>query len=235
MKLHTNPGQGTNVITRLAPAVRDPNRVNVFIDGRFDFSLEISQVVDLEVKVGQHLTTKRLQELRQASEFGKLYQRSLEWVLTRPHSLREVRDYLKRRKLKRSQLNRARARDGLRPLSEFDDATLNLVYERLIERGYLNDQKFAAYYVENRYLKKGISQKRLRAELMKKGVANEIINSVLAQGSRDERSEIQKTIAKKRKRYDNDYKLVAYLIRQGYDYQLAKDEVAKLKDVDSEN
>lgn len=230
MKLHTNPGQGVNVITRLAPAVRDPNRVNVFIDGRFDFSLEISQVVDLEVKVGQHLTSKRLQELQQASEFGKLYQRSLEWVLTRPHSLREVRDYLKRRKLKRIQLNRARVRDGLRPLTEFDDTILDLVYERLIERGHLNDQKFAAYYVENRYLKKGISQKRLRAELMKKGVANEIINNVLEQGSRNEKSEIQKTIAKKRKRYDNDYKLIAYLVRQGYDYQLAKDEVAKLKD-----
>lgn len=217
-------GVGLNIITKLAPAVRDQTRVNVFVNGRFDFSLDVAQVVDFGLKVGQRLNNKKLQELRQASEFGKLYQRTLEWLLTRPHSMRETRDYLKRRKLKRIQLNRVRAREEKRPLPEFDDAILEAVFERLLQRGYLDDQKFASYYAENRSVKKGISQKRLRAELMKKGVDNDTIANILEQGKREDRTEIRKAIAKKRKRYTND-KLLAYLIRQGFDYQLAKSEI----------
>ena len=53
--------------------------------------------VDFKLKVGLVLTEERLAELKKASEFGKLYQRALEWVLVRPRSEREVRDYLKRR------------------------------------------------------------------------------------------------------------------------------------------
>lgn len=226
-------GVGLNIITKLAPAVRDQTRVNVFVNGRFDFSLDVAQVVEFGLKIGQRLNNKRLQELRQASEFGKLYQRTLEWLLTRPHSMRETRDYLKRRKLKRIQLNRARVREEKRPLPEFDDVILEAVFERLLQRGYLNDQKFASYYVENRFIKKGVSQKRLRAELMKKGVDNDIIANILDQGKRDDRSEIRKAIAKKRKRYTND-KLLAYLVRQGFDYQLAKTEIAQTQEAAAE-
>ena len=39
--------------TKMTPGVRDPNRVNVFLDGRFAFSLDVAQVVELGVKVDQ--------------------------------------------------------------------------------------------------------------------------------------------------------------------------------------
>ncbi len=94
------------------------------------------------------ITPERLTELQTASEFGKLYQRTLEWALTRPHSVLETKNYLKRRQIKRRQLNRQRVRDEKKPLNEFEDEVVELVVERLIERGFLNDQKFAEYYVE---------------------------------------------------------------------------------------
>lgn len=222
-------GAGMNIVTNMTQGVRDPNRVNVFINGRFDFSLDVAQVVDFQLKVGRRLNAEQLQELRRASEFGKLYQRALEWALTRPHSLKEARDYLKRRKLKRVQLNQARAREEKRPLSEFDDATLELVFGRLVERGYLDDQKFAEYYVENRFTRKGASQRRLRSELMKKGVPGSIIANVLEESPRDEQDELQKAIAKKRSRYNNS-KLLAYLVRQGFEYQMAKDAIERSSD-----
>lgn len=216
-------------ITKLTPGVRDQNRVNVFLDGHFAFSLDVTQVIDLEVKVGQKVTNERLKELRKVSEFGKLYQRSLEWALTRPHSVRETRDYLRRRQIKRRQLNRQRERDEKRPLPEFDDELLTLVLDRLIEKGYVNDKKFAEFYVENRYVRKGISQKRLRAEMHNKGVDAEVISAALQKIPRDEDEEILKVIAKKRKKY-NDFQLVGYLTRQGFNFQKAKDAVAKTKE-----
>lgn len=214
----------TWTITRLAPGVRDTNRVNVYLDGHFAFSLDVAQVIDLGVKVQQKVDEDRLKELQGASEFGRLYQRTLEWVLMRPHSAQETRDYLKRRKMKRQMLNRQRAREDKRPLPEIQDEIAAQVLERLQERGYLDDLKFAKFFVENRHVRRGISQKRLRMELKQKGVDDEKIQLALDTIPRDDEEEIMKIIAKKRQKYD-DFQLIGYLTRQGFDLQTAKTAV----------
>lgn len=214
------------VITQLTSGIRDTNRVNVFVDHKFAFSLDVKQIIDLEVKVGKQLTPTELQNLRAASEFGKLYQRALEWVLTRPRSLRETHDYLRRRQLKRQQLNTKRTHEKLKPLPEIASTTVDLVIERLVQRGYVDDYKFAAYYVENRFTKKGISKRRLSMELRKKGITEEIITRVLVDTNRNEADELTKMLLKKRSKY-TDEKLIAYLIRQGFNYELVKEAVAK--------
>ena len=81
-------------ITDLKQGVKNPNRVNVFVGGKYSFSLDIAQVVDLGVKIGKLVTSEELEDLKKASEFGKLYQRALEWVLVRPRSEKEAYDYL---------------------------------------------------------------------------------------------------------------------------------------------
>lgn len=219
-------------VTKMTPGVRDPNRVNIFLDGHFAFSLDMAQVVDAGIKIGYKVTLARLEELRQMSEFGKLYQRTLEWVLTRSHSVRETRDYLRRRQIKRRQLNRQRAREEKKPLAELEDNVMQLVLDRLVEKGYLNDRKFAEFYVENRYVRRGISHKRLRMELQKKGVNPELITAAMTKIERNEDEEILKMIAKKRKKYD-DFQLIGYLVRQGFDFQRAKDAVEATKEQDS--
>lgn len=214
-------------ITNLKQGVRNPNRVNIFVDDKFSFSLDVSQVVDLKIKVGQEISEDKLEELKKASEFGKLYQRALEWVLMRPRSEKETKDYLFR-KLKASSpdtfasthrhgrsLNQApsvgRAWSS-EDISEFS----NTILERLISKGFLNDLKFAEWYVENRFVKKGISKKRLKMELLRKGVSMGIIDEVL--DLRNDEEEIKKIIMKKRNKYDDD-KLINYLCRQGFSYQ----------------
>ncbi len=194
------------VITDLKQGVKDPNRVNVFIGGKFSFSLDIAQVVDLGVKVGTKLSTEKLAELKKASEFGKLYQRALEWALVRPRSEKEVRDYLYKKVFER----------------KLDKDYIDLIVTRLKEKKYLDDLVFAKYYVENRFVKKGISRRRLSLELMKKGVAKEIVAEVL--DGRNDEEEILKMIAKKRGRYD-DEKLISYLCRQGFSFELVQNLV----------
>lgn len=213
-------------ITKLTAGVKDPNRVNVFLDSHFAFSLDITQVIDFGLKVGQKVTKERYEELKKASEFGKLYQRTLEWAMTRPHSVYEVKLYLKRRQIKRRMLNKQREREEKSPLPEFPDEMTAAVLDRLLEKHYIDDQKFAEYYVENRYVRRGISQKRLRMELYKKGVNSDIASSALKKVDRPEDEEIMKVITKKRKKY-NDFQLAGYLTRQGFNFQQAKEAVAK--------
>lgn len=231
-------------ITDIKAAVKTENRVNIFINGKFDFSLDLAQVVDLKLKKGQTLTEKDLKRCRHASEFGKLYQRTLEYVLSRPHSIKETHDHLIQSRKKRETMNRQAIRNRerskedrakyklrTRELPLFTDDDIDAVLKRLIDRGYLDDEKFVRYYVENRNTKKGISLKKIRLELAKKGVSSTLVELVLSENPRNEAEEIQKIIAKKRRRYD-DEKLIAYLVRQGFDYQQSKDAVLE---TDSQN
>ena len=94
------------VITNLKQGVKNPNRVNVFVNSKYALSLDVAQVVDFGIKVGLEISEDELVELKNASEYGKLYQRTLEWVLVRPRSVRETRDYLLR-KLKTSSSGRS--------------------------------------------------------------------------------------------------------------------------------
>ena len=194
------------IITDLKQGVKNLNRVNVFVDGAYALSLDVTQVVDFRLKIGKELSAEELDELKKASEFGKLYQRALEWVLVRPRSEKETYDYLYKKIYEK----------------KLDKKYIDVVIERLKVKKYVDDQKFAEWWVENRFVKKGVSRKRLMMELMKKGVVREIVEEVL--GGRDETEEIKKIIARKRKKYD-DEKLISYLVRQGFSYQLAQSQV----------
>ena len=234
-------------ITDLRQGVKNQNRLNVFVDGKYSFSLDIAQVVDLGVKVGKLVTPEELDELKKASEFGKLYQRALEWVLVRPRSERETNDYLVRKLYKSSSdaLGPAHrpcgssasqgavcyGRTGAPSLlvsrersSEDIVKFASQIIERLVARGYLDDVKFAEWYVENRFVKKGVSAQRLKMELMKKGVSKEIIEEVLRGSERNDEEEARKIIAKKRAKY-TDEKLIQYLCRQGFPYELVSELV----------
>lgn len=195
-------------ITDLKQGVRNPDRVNVYVNGKFAFSLDVSQVVDLSVKVGRVISEEELAEFKKASEFGKLYQRVLLWVLTRPRSEKEVRDYLYKKIFEK----------------KLDKKYIDNIIQKLKDKKYLDDWWFAEYYVENRFVKKGASLKRLKMELMKKGVSKEIIEEVLESSERNDEEEIRKIIAKKRAKYD-DEKLTAYLLRQGFQYDLVRELV----------
>lgn len=232
-KSRTSSNGHEAVITQMTSGVRDSNRVNIYINNKFSLSLDVKQVVDLQLKVGKVISEGELQNLHSASEFGKLYQRALEWALTRPRSRWETHDYLKRCQLKRLQLNKKRTRDGLKALLEIQDSTISMVLERLSDRGYVDDQKFAEFYIENRFVKKGVSKRRLEMELHKKHIPDYIIIDALAKSSRNENEELTKMIVKKSKKYDPP-KLMQYLLGQGFDYESVKNAIEKLHDETNE-
>ena len=208
--------KGDFKITDLKQGVKNPDRVNVYVTDQFAFSLDVAQVVDLGVKKGLVISEDKLLELKKASEFGKLYQRTLEWVLMRPHSERECRDYLKKKIFEK----------------KLDKEYVDLIIEKLRAKKYLDDYRFAEWYAENRFYKKGVSLKRLKIELMKKGIAKDIIDEALSKTSRNDEEEILKIIAKKRSRYSDDEKLIAYLCRQGFQYGLVQEMVARSSEMD---
>lgn len=198
-------------ITAITPQKKDPNRINVMVDGTYRFSLDIFQYADLGIKVGREYADEELTTLEQESVFGKVYARSLEYCLMRPHSAKEVRDYLYR-KTRDSRTKTGEVKKGISA-----DITAR-VFDRLVEKGYIDDEKFTRYWIENRNMAKGASKRKLQAELQVKGVSRTIVERYLAESVRTDEAEIMKVIAKKRKRYPDDQKLMQYLARQGFSY-----------------
>jgi regulatory protein len=245
------------LVTDIKQAIKNPNRANIFINNKYSFSLDISQLSDNPLKIGQTLTAPELDHFKKLSSLGKLYARALEYALTRPRSEKEVRDYLLRKiKLGASAGYPAGHGRGLAAAARNDgpaerdpaiapslisdaprvgmlgDRDIEFIAVHLREKNYLNDLNFAKYYLENRFTKKGISKKRLVLELRKKGVAPEIIAEALSDSPRDDQTEIKKLVAKKRNKYATPEKLIQYLVRQGFPYELARNSV---RETDSQN
>lgn len=198
-------------ITSIELQAKNKDRVNIHVDGTYRFSLDVFQIGELGVKVGREYSEAELIEIERESQFGKLYSRALVWALTRPHSERETRDYLYRTSRPK------RRKNG--ELTEGIPADIGeRVLERLKEKGYVDDVRFTRFWIENRNLTKGVSRRKLSAELASKGISSELANDVLGLSGRSEADELRKVIAKKAGRYDDEQKLIAYLARQGFAY-----------------
>ena len=208
-------------ITDISVQARNPDRVNVSVDGKYRFSLDILQVTELGIKIGKEYTAEELVELEDESQFGKLYARALEYTMMRPHSAREVRDYLWRKT--RTTRVKVRGTNELREKPGVSQAIADRVYDRLVERGYVNDESFVRYWVENRQATKGISTRKLISELRAKGVDQSVIDTAMQNSPREEKSEIRKILAKRRHKYDDEQKLIAYLARQGFSYDTIRE------------
>lgn len=206
-------------ITAITIQARDKDRVNVSVDGKYRFSLDILQVGDLGIKIGNEYSEDELLKLEEESQFGKLYARALEYSLMRPHSTREIKDYLYR-KTRDTRTKEGKVRKGV------SQQLTDRVLERLLQKGYVDDEKFARFWIENRNLKKGSSMRKLSAELSAKGVDRSIIDTLLDESDRTDSDELQKIIEKKRSRYDDEQKFMAYLARQGFSYDDIKDALA---------
>ena len=217
-------------VTDIKAAVHS-ERLNIFIDDKFFCSLDISQVVDLKIKVGRELSDQELADLKRASEFSKFYNLALEYVFLRPHSKKEINDYLVRKTLDKKVRvkNRKTGEYQTKIKQGYDKSLVPLVLRRLDERGYLDDERFAELWVENRGVSKGVSQKKLRNELLKKGISPSIIDAALQQTQRDDKTELKKVIAKKSNRYQDKQKFIQYLLRQGFNYSDVLDELSLIE------
>lgn len=210
-------------VTSITAQLKNPHRVSISIDGQYRFSLDVAQLAELGLRQGQDITEEAVAAYQQESQFGKLYARTLEYCLMRPHSVREVRDYL----FKKTRTTRYKTRRGdIREREGVSPALTERVFDQLATKGYIDDEAFARFWVESRHRTKGASLRKLRSELSGKGVSPAIIDQTLAASDRSDDDELQKILAKKRSKYADDTKLMAYLARQGFSFDDIKRALA---------
>lgn len=191
-------------ITSIRGQVKNSERVSIFVDGKYSFSLSLNELVAEKLKHGEDLDASRLKKLQKLSADGKLRQRALEWSLNRPRSRREFHDYLRRKKIEPEHIEKL--------ANEFT------------QKGYLDEASFSRWMVGLR-VRGGKSNRAIAAELASKGIDRELANETIHSEAFSESERIKLVVEKKIKqsRYQKDpQKLMQYLARQGYSYDLIK-------------
>ncbi len=114
---------------------------------------------------------------------------------------------------------------------------VSAVLTRLTERGLLNDADYAVLFTRSRATTRGMSRRRIAAELAKRGVARDLVDAaiteVMADESIDERAIVEAAAAKKFRalaKLEPDVqrrRLYGFLARKGFAPDLVRETVAK--------
>ncbi|MBN1661330.1 MAG: RecX family transcriptional regulator [Anaerolineae bacterium] len=192
-------------ITALQVQKKNPNRVNVYLDGRFAFGLP--DIVAARLRHGQLLSEAEIAALQGEDAVERAYNRCLDYLAYRPRSVLEVRTYLKKR--------------------EVAEAHAEAVIARLTRAGLLDDEAFARFWVENRERFRPRGPRALRYELREKGIDDRTIDQVLEPiDASDGAYRSGRKKAEQLRNVDHDIfyrKLGAYLARRGFDYETARE------------
>ena len=196
-------------ITSLQQQKNNPERVSVFIDGEFAFGVTLDAA--LHLAKGQYLSDAEIAALRDDDEHERAYQSALHFLGARPRSSAEVRRNLRDK--------------------GFDDELIAGAIARLLEHGYLNDEEFARYWLDNRSRFRPRSAKAIRYELIQKGVERDAIDAALEE--LDEDAAAWDAAAAKIDRFRNlpqeefERKLGAFLARRGFSFETARRTVSQ--------
>ena len=202
-------------ITALEPQATHPERVNVFVDGRFLLGASAEVVLRLGLEPGQELQPTQLEQLRNEEMLQQAVDRAYNYLSYRPRSREEVRRYLRRK--------------------ETPPEIIDTALERLDRLDLVNDHAFASFWLESREQFSPRGARALKNELRMKGVEREVIEELVD----DEQDKERALLAGRKKAFSLvripgiDFatfrsRLGSFLRRRGFGYEVSTRTVRAL-------
>ncbi len=206
-------------VTKISAQVRRKDLVNIFLDGKYAFSVNIEDVFTKKIKLGDEISRSLITSLKKSKIDKNIFDLVFRFSTSRPHSEKEVIDYLKRKNQSEKETSR--------------------IIKKLKKLAVINDEAFTSWFLLSRQ-KANKGKKLIQMELVQKGVDKEIINKIVNASEVTEIDLAQKCLEKKIRNINLkdkiDFKvknnLIRYLISKGFDYQTSKKAIdLKLKKV----
>lgn len=198
-------------------------RFNIFIDGRFAFSVNNYSLLENKLTVGAILDQEKTNHILTKEQISNLSDLAVKFLSIRPRSEKEVRDYLTKKIATKNEIKFSQAQ--ISPL-------IDIVINKLKRLKFINDKEFASWLLNSRL--KSSSPRSLRvikAELKIKGISPQIIENV-SQNTPKESEQAKKALSKKTKRWEKlevlefKKKAYSYLSSRGFDFDSIRDAVA---------
>lgn len=189
------------IITAIKVQKRNPNRVNIDLDGEFAFGL--SRLVAAWLKPGDTLSEEKINSLIEKDVLEVAYLRALDLLNHRPRSEKEIRHRL--------------VDKGFQP------EQIDQVISKLKQANLVRDEAFARMWVESRNEFHPRSSKLLRYELRNKGIAEPHIDSALKEMPEEDELAVKAAMHYIRRLQGKDWqtfrnRLSGFLARRGFSY-----------------
>ena len=134
-------------------------RYSIFLDGSFNCALEAEILVREKLKEGQEVSQRQWDRIRLENGNLACFSRSLSYLEKGLRTQKQLQDYLKEK--------------------GYPDQSITQAIEKLSEYGYIDDAAFAESYIRTYKSRKGA--RKLKFELLSKGVSSEIAEEKLAE------------------------------------------------------
>jgi len=197
-------------ITALVIQKRNPNRVNLYLDGEYAFG--VARIVAAWLRVGAELDEKKIEQLQVEDARERALQQAMLFLSYRARSESEIRKNLLKH--------------------EIPESVIELTLERLRQDGLANDNEFAQTWVENRSTFRPRSRRMLAMELRQKGLDDESTKAALAKV--DDEPLAYEAANKRAARFkDLEWsefrkKLSEFLARRGFSYSVIAPVVTRI-------
>jgi regulatory protein len=197
-------------ITAISVQKKNPNRVNITLDGEFAFG--VARITAAWLKVGDELSEEKIAKLIADDLREWAYQQTMLFLSYRARSEKEIRQNLLKH--------------------EIPEEVIEETLERLRQAGLANDNEFARMWVENRNTFRPRSKKALAIELRQKGLNDEAIQDSLS-GVDEEALAYEAGLKRATRFKDLEWsefrkKLSEFLARRGFSYSVIAPIVSKI-------
>jgi regulatory protein len=197
-------------VTKLEPQKKNPQRLNVYLNGEFAFGVSRAAVPWLEE--GNELSQQKINALQTEDQVEQAFQRALHYLSFRIRSEQEIRLNLQKHQI--------------------PENIIDPVLNRLRERSLVDDRDFAQQWIDNRNRFHPRGKRALSSELYRKGIPNQIIEETLIDLDETELAYkfARKKVGKLKTLDKSNFqkKMYGYLSRRGFDYGLSKEVVRDL-------
>ncbi len=200
-----------HVVTALRAQKRNPNRINVYLDGEFSFGL--SRIVAAWLSVGQAISDEKILTLKNEDELEVAYQQALKFISYRSRSSSEIEKFLS---------DKGTNQD-----------TIHQTINRMERSGIVDDNRFAQDWTDNRSTFRPRSRRAVRQELRRKGISDEVIELTLNDMLPEEELAYHAGVTYSRKLTESDRfeffrRLGGFLARRGFTYDVIKPVVTRI-------
>jgi regulatory protein len=197
-------------ITAIEAQKRQPNRVNIHLDGEFAFGL--TRIIAAWLRVGQELSEEKIEQLQAEEARERAFQQAMLFLSYRARSESEIRQNLRKH--------------------EYPEPVIEQTITRLRENGLANDKQFARAWVENRSTFRPRSRRLMAMELRQKGLDAEAVSSAVERVDDEALAyeAAQKRAARLKDLEWNEFrkKLSDFLARRGFSYSVVAPVVTRI-------
>lgn len=207
--------ENSNIITGIESQKRNKNRVNVYIDDEFAFSCSTEIVYLKKITKGASFNADELKYVIEEDDFIKCKEAALKTIERVYKCEKELTDKL--------------------IIKGYEPQTIQRVMDFLRKYNFLNDEKYAEMYINERLKYEGIQ--KIRYALIRKGILQEIIDEKIQNVNSDASIDTALNLAQKKfnllKRSEEDdrkvmKKLAEYLYRKGFSQENIKSILKKI-------